>query len=325
MVVRVADPRLDVLVIGAGVSGLTTGVCLAEAGLSVLIRAKCPPGQTTSAAAGALWGLHLVESGDRALDWGRRTLAELTGLAGEAASGVRVVSGIQAATPAGAWPEWARVLDDFRPCRAGELPTGYQAGWRCTAPLVDMPVYLGYLLGRFTAAGGAIEAGVAGSLADAAGEAPAVVNCTGVGARDLVPDPQVTPVRGQVVVVRNPGLDEFFVADGGPPPELLYFFPHRGVVVLGGTLEYGSRELRPDPRTAERILDGCAALEPRLRGAEVVAHRVGLRPARPKVRVEAQRLPGGTLLCHNYGHGGAGVTLSWGCAREIAGLVVGEL
>ncbi len=320
-VVRVADRRLDVLVIGAGVSGLTTGVCLAEAGLRVLIRAQRPPDQTTSAAAGALWGLHLVESGDRALDWGRRTLAELTGLAADPASGVRLVSGVQAATPADAWPRWASVLDGLRPCRAGELPAGYLAGWRFTAPLVEMPVYLGYLLGRFTAAGGTIEAGVVGSLADAARAAPAVVNCTGVGARDLVPDPQVTPVRGQIVVVPNPGLAEFFVDDGGPPPDLLYFFPHRTVVVLGGTSERGSADLRPDPRTAARILDRCGAVEPRLRGAEVIAHRVGVRPARPKVRVEAQRLPGGTLLCHNYGHGGAGVTLSWGCAREVAGLI----
>ena len=48
---------MDVLVIGAGVSGLTTGICLAEAGLSVTIRTAAPPGQTTSVAAGALWGL----------------------------------------------------------------------------------------------------------------------------------------------------------------------------------------------------------------------------------------------------------------------------
>ena len=145
------------LVIGAGVSGLTTGICLAEAGLRVLIRADRPPLETTSAVAGALWGLHLVERSGRALDWGRRTLAELTGLAADAATGVRIVSGVQAARSTAARPEWAGLLDGFRPCRDGELPAGYPAGWRFAAPLVDMPVYLGYLLGRFRRAGGTPE------------------------------------------------------------------------------------------------------------------------------------------------------------------------
>jgi len=311
-----------VLVIGAGVSGLTTGICLAEAGLRVVIRADRPPGETTSAVAGALWGLHQVESGGRALGWARASLAELTRLAGQPGTGVRMASGVLAAGRAGTPPDWTAFLDGVRPCRDGELPGGYEAGWRFTAPVVDMPVYLGYLLGRFRGAGGTAQTGVAGSLAGAAREAPAVMNCTGIGARDLVPDPAVTPVRGQIVVVPNPGLDEFFVDDSGPPPELLYIFPHTGRVVLGGTSEPGSSALRPDPRTAARILDRCAAVEPKLRGAEVIAHRVGLRPVRPTVRVEAQRLPGGTLLCHNYGHGGAGITLSWGCARDAAGLII---
>jgi len=49
---------------------------------------------------------------------------------------------------------------------------------------------------------------------------------------------------------------------------------------------------------------------------------VGLRPYRPSVRLEAEALPGGGVLWHNYGHGGAGVTLSWGCAREITSAVL---
>jgi D-amino-acid oxidase len=320
-----ADGQHDVLVIGAGVSGLTTGICLAEAGLSVLIRAQWPPADTTSAVAGALWGMHLVERSERALGWGRDTLAELTALAASAAAsgtGVRVVNGVQVSLPGAAPPDWAGLLGTFRPCHAGELPAGYQDGWRFAAPVVDMPVYLDYLLDRFREAGGTTETGVAGSLADAGRGRLAVVNCSGAGARDLVPDPLVTPVRGQIVVVANPGLDEFFVDDSGPPADLLYFVPHARRVVLGGTSERGRSDLSPDPRTAARILGRCAAVEPRLRGAEVIAHRVGLRPARPTVRTEAQRLPGGPLLCHNYGHGGAGVTLSWGCAREVAALVL---
>jgi len=60
-------PGPDVLVVGAGVSGLTTAVCLAEAGRGVEIRADRLPPDTTSAVAGALWGPHLVETGERAV------------------------------------------------------------------------------------------------------------------------------------------------------------------------------------------------------------------------------------------------------------------
>jgi D-amino-acid oxidase len=57
----------------------------------------------------------------------------------------------------------------------------------------------------------------------------------------------------------------------------------------------------------------------------VLAHRVGLRPVRPQVRLETQAVPGGRHVVHNYGHGGAGVTLSWGCALAVAGAVNGLL
>jgi D-amino-acid oxidase len=73
----------DVLVIGAGVAGLTTAICVAEAGLRVEVRATLPPARTTSAVAGAIWGLHLVTVDDRVSRWGRETLARLTGLAGQ--------------------------------------------------------------------------------------------------------------------------------------------------------------------------------------------------------------------------------------------------
>jgi D-amino-acid oxidase len=151
----------------------------------------------------------------------------------------------------------------------------------------------------------------------------AVVNCTGVWAHHLVPDPSVVPFRGQVVVASNPGLSKFFIGlTGGGQPEAVYMFPHDGTVILGGTEDAGDWDLQPKPAVAERIMARCARVEPRLRSAEILSHRVGLRPFRPTVRLEAQAASAGMpLLVHNYGHGGAGVTLSWGCAREAAACV----
>ena len=87
--------------------------------------------------------------------------------------------------------------------------------------------------------------------------------------------------------------------------------------MLGGTAYEGATDMAPRPGVADRVMRDCAAVFPALRAARVVAERVGLRPVRPTVRLEAEALPDGRVLWHNYGHGGAGVTLSWGCAAEL--------
>jgi D-amino-acid oxidase len=149
-----------------------------------------------------------------------------------------------------------------------------------------------------------------------------IVNCAGIGARVLVPDREMMPVRGQVVVAANPGITEFFIGLGDESASLIYLFPHGGTIVLGGTEDRGNWSTEPDPAAAERILAGAAAIEPGLRGARVLAHRVGLRPVRPTVRLDAEDHAGGRRIVHNYGHGGAGVSLSWGCAADAAGLAM---
>jgi D-amino-acid oxidase len=77
--------------------------------------------------------------------------------------------------------------------------------------------------------------------------------------------------------------------------------------------------------TARRIVAACADVEPAIAAAAVLSHRVGLRPVRPSVRLEAESFADGQTIVHNYGHGGAGVTLSWGCAQDAANLVLAAL
>jgi D-amino-acid oxidase len=315
----------DVLVIGAGVSGLTTAICLAEAGRRVLVAAADPPARTTSAAAGAIWGPHLVGMDDRVDRWSLRTLDTLAELAADPATGVRVATGTAATRAKQGDPlDWVAALDGARPSAPAELPAGYADGWRLTVPIVSMTVYLEYLVARLTRAGGELRIADFGSLAESAAftGAPVIVNCTGIGASRFVKDNDLVPVRGQVIIARNPGLSEFFVGAGDAPHDFSYYFPHGDLLLLGGTEESGSWGLEPDPATAERILRGCAAVEPRLAGVEVIEHRVGLRPTRPSVRLEEERLDGRRVL-HNYGHGGAGVTLSWGCAEDVTAAVTG--
>jgi D-amino-acid oxidase len=124
--------------------------------------------------------------------------------------------------------------------------------------------------------------------------------------------------------VRNPGLESFLL-DEGNPEGVTYIVPRTEDCVLGGTAEEGEWDTEPDPEIAAGILRRCVALESRLAEAAVLEHRVGLRPGRPEVRLERDNLSNGVPCIHNYGHGGSGVTLSWGCAEEVTELVRGEL
>jgi D-amino-acid oxidase len=316
------DGKPDALVLGAGVCGLTSAIRLAEAGLRVTIQAAAPPGQTTSAAAGAIWGPHLCEQSERVDQWAAETLAILSAQASEPGTGVSVVRGIEAARSASEPTGWAVGLPGFRLCARSELPEGFVTGWQYRAPVATMPAYLDYLLDRFTKAGGQVRVAVAGSLAELAGAAPVLVNCTGAAAHHLVPDSAVRPVRGQALIVANPGLTDFFI---GPVPDdsrFAYMFPHGDTVLLGGTEQDGDWNTEADPQTARDILAACTAVEPRLAGAEIIEHRVGLRPFRPQIALAAEPFGSGGLIVHNYGHGGAGVTLAWGCARAVTELVL---
>ncbi|MDG4863525.1 FAD-dependent oxidoreductase [Streptomyces sp. T-3] len=311
----------DVVVVGGGVIGLTTAIVLAEQGSRVRVWSKEPSERTTSAVAGALcWPYH-IEPAELVDAWSVRSLREYEALAGDSeATGVRRVTGVQADTPLDFMPVWTDALPGAREARADELPKGFAQGLRATVPLIDMKAHLGYLKRRLSAAGGVVEARAVSGFDEAARVAPVVVNCTGLGARELVPDPSVQPVRGQLVIVENPGIEEWFAA-ANSPTEITYVLPHPFGVVLGGTSQPGSWDRTADPATARAIVERASLLHPGLARARVLEHRVGLRPVRPAVRIERELREGGGVLVHNYGHGGAGVTVAWGCAEAAAALV----
>lgn len=311
----------DVVVLGAGVIGLTTAITLAEQGRRVLVRTAEPPGATTSAAAGALWGPWQAKPHNRVLAWAGHTLDVLTALAGEPGTGVRMACGNDISTRHHQPADWFDLLLDVRPCAPDELPSGYTHGVHYTAPLVDMPVHLDYLARRLRAANGTIEINPVATLHEATVLAPIVVNCTGLGARTLVEDDTLRPIRGQHLVTTNPGITEFTEVDTGDSPDLIAIYPHSDHLVLGGTAESGVWDRQPSLETAEAILARCTALDARLFAVEIIGHRVGLRPARTEVRLEERPGPDGGRVFHNYGHGGAGVSLAWGCANYAATLI----
>jgi D-amino-acid oxidase len=209
---------MKIVVVGAGVSGLTCAVTLLEAGAEVVVWTAGAPSGTVSAVAGAMLGPVFGFGDERSLAWERRSDRVFRRLAGDPATGVRLVTGRLLAAPElgpGLPPQVADV-PGFRELLSGaRLPAGFTSGFAAELPFADMPRYLGWLTGRVQALGGRIEQRVVTGLSEAGGTADVVVNCSGLGARQLAGDDAVEPVWGQHVVVSAPFVDEFVMEGGG--------------------------------------------------------------------------------------------------------------
>ncbi|MDO9456709.1 FAD-dependent oxidoreductase [Nocardioides sp.] len=272
-----------VIVVGAGVVGLTCAVRLLEAGHRVDVVARDLPLETTSAVAAALVHPYRAGPADLVERWTAASEAAFAELvAGSGDHGVRLLSGTD--------------------LERGEI----------VAPVVDMSRYLPWLVARVEHLGGTLTRLNLPALPD---HGDLVVNCSGLGARLLGADRTVLPVAGQVVVVEQVGLERFWLdaRPGGPSPT--YVVPRESEIVVGGTDDDGEWSRTPSPEVAADILRRASALVPDLATARVLRHKVGLRPGRPTVRLERVG-----RVVHCYGHGGAGVTLSWGCADDVVAL-----
>ncbi|HEV7973276.1 FAD-dependent oxidoreductase [Amycolatopsis sp.] len=293
---------MHVTVVGGGVIGLSCALRLAHAGNTVTLVTADGVADTTSAVAGGLIYPPGTRPFARCAGWTGETLAEFQ-LIG--APGVRFLRGRLAMPISEPWPDWTRAVAGV--AREGD-------SFVFTTAVVDTPVYLEWLVEKVKAAGVRIEHRRVGDLLGL--RADLVVNAAGLGGGALAGDDSVVPYGGQVVHLADPGLREWAVKIDGDL--VTYVIPHGGHVVCGGTEERGRSGTEPDPEATREILRRCRELVPALEDAEVLLTKVGLRPHRPEVRLERV----GDVI-HCYGHGGAGITLSWGCADEVTELVSG--
>lgn len=297
-------------------SGLTCGITALESdrSASVTILSRDFPPFITSNVAAAVWYPYLVGPRDRVLEWGRITFERLTELADNPESGVIVRPFIELLVEPEDEPWWRSMVPSVRLVHEDACPSGFCGGFEIDAPIAHSTRYLEYLATRFRDLGGRFDRRVVSDLAEVAGDV--IVNCAGLGSRELARDEDVYPIRGDVVRVTRPmGLDRCVSAEHHPKG-ITYIIVRENDCILGGRSIRDCWELDRDPTVAQEILERCTDLEPLLAGAKILEHRAGLRPGRDSIRVQSEQLPDGRRVIHNYGHGGAGFTLSWGCAAE---------
>lgn len=309
--------RSRVLVLGAGVSGLSCAHELLRRDHAVTVWARETPLGTTSAVAAALWYPFEAGPAERVGGWAARSYGRFLALARQGIPGVVLEALVDLRSPAIQPPDWVRALEGFALLEAGERGA-FEQGWRARVPVIETPLYLTWLLEEVRGLGATLEVREVGSLAETGGF-DAVVNCTGLGARRLCGDEACFPIRGQIARVPRGSIDRALIfqdADG----TFGYVIPRSRDCVLGGTAEHGVDSLEVVASTTEAILARCRAQEPRLppRAGSAAA---GLRPGRHEVRLTRERLPDGRPLVHDYGHGGCGVTLSWACAEDVVELL----
>lgn len=322
----IGDSHMQIIVIGGGVSGLTTGLSLLREGHRISIWAESLPPHTTSNVAAAHWFPFLAEPIEKVNYWAIRTyetFKEIISSSEIGETGVFMEQTLHLEAKLHDNPGWAAGVNDFRRANAAEIPQHYNGGYVFNAPVMDMSIYLSYLQRQFLLAGGHLKQGRVDTLSEAFEQTNIVVNCCGLGARHLANDPSIYGTRGQVVRVRHNGFNRIISAEDGPHG-LTYVVPRINDIVLGGTAAEFDENVAINSADTASILQRCKDLVPELSGiqeSDIISVACGLRPVRPCVRVEMEHIAPDKFILHNYGHGGAGVTLSWGCAEEIVNLL----
>jgi len=308
-----------VTVVGSGVVGLSVAHEFALAGDEVTVVADADVAHSVSTVAAAVWFPYLTTGSPAVTHWLQRSLDRYRQIARTPAAGVDLRLGTVVERRVDPDRSWMSVVAGAALVPPRDLPAGALSAVRATVPVVTTGAYGQWLTARCRDVGVRFEFRSVASVDEFADSADLVVVAAGLRSGALLGDDDtVVPVRGQVVRLENPGLTEWWIDDDNPAG-LTYVVPRRDDIVCGGVAEFGATSLELDAATERGILERATALVPALAGLRVVSRAAGLRPARPTVRLE--HVPGRAVpVIACYGHGGSGVTLSWGCAEAVVEL-----
>jgi D-amino-acid oxidase len=360
----VTRPSGRILVVGAGVSGLTSALALARAGFEVEVIAEKFQSELVSVVAGALWewppavcGYHRDQTSlARSKAWAMESYEIFTDLARDPATGVFMRKSnfyfrrAQTARELHKMNELAPKVRGFvrdRDLAAAngiDPSNGVVDAYAHLAPMIDTDQYMSWLRRQVQDAGVVItQRRIEGRLSEqehvlrAEFGADAIVNCTGLGAMQTH-GAAMYPLRGALVRAINDGsrMPRITEAHCVPHPEgsteqdMVFIVPRgENMLVLGGLTEEDQWSLDIGLHNYQPVRDmyrRCLEFMPMLEQAQLDPDEPVRVGLRPvgKGNVCLEQEPG-TRIVHNYGHGGSGFSFSWGCAHEVTALVVHEL
>ncbi|PSN50886.1 D-aspartate oxidase [Blattella germanica] len=289
-------PRIAV--IGAGIVGMSTAVLVQEKipGIDITVISEKFSPHTTGDVAAGLWLPHCLEDTPESeiYRWSSKTyeyMLKLWQSVDAAEAGVCLVSKYDLSNEQERTevPEWTKIPLAYHTIdrtQAYKLSghDKYVGGTHMITFTLEPTRYLPYLTKKFKLYGGKVVQRKIERLDDLAGQFDVVINCTGIQAHHLVGDNLIAPVRGQVLRVKAPWIFTALIERSGGGNIVM---PNMEDVILGGTHQRGNWNTNPDPKDSEAILQECYRLIP------------------------------GLKVIHNYGHGGSGITISWGCAHDV--------
>jgi D-amino-acid oxidase len=262
----------DCAVLGCGVVGLSTARLLQLRGYNPVIYAREMPPLTTSNVAGGYWDPVTLFDAECVTPEFRRQLVEAAkfaiqryqSLAGDP-YGVRWLpvyslssnGPITPAPPESVYSEIEPLYPETQRLRPGQHPFGALYARKRDSMLIEPAIYLNALVRDFLIAGGRIVIREFHALEEIAALREGIIyNCTGLGARVLFGDQELTPVKGQLVFLLPQAEVEYMTVGPGD----IYMFPRRDGVLLGGTHDRDVWDTSVDPAVTERILRENAVL-----------------------------------------------------------------
>jgi D-amino-acid oxidase len=305
----------QIAIIGGGISGLSTAFTLLRAGYAVTVIAEDFSTHIVSFKAAAFWFPYHVRNDKRGVDWCQKSYHIFNALSANAATGISMVKLMKVAKADVVNDDsWLSFMPEnsYRVLAGNEIPKGYAFGHEAIVPLIETQIFLPWLLQQVQLLGATIIEQTITDITTLQNEFDMVVNCTGLGAATLCNDDSVIPVRGQIVLT-EPGIPNNIFLDN---QSSIYIVPRKDATIIGGTYEENIGEAITVTETLLELHQKAVAVLPTLQHQQIIGNWAGLRPYRKEVRLERV-----ANIIHNYGHGGSGYTLSFGCAENVLALL----
>jgi D-amino-acid oxidase len=308
-----------IAVIGAGISGMSTAYLLSKEGYDIELIAKEFSPNITSNKAAAFWFPYHIRNDERGIGWCRKSYEFYAEYANNKATGISFIKIVKAVAPGIIHDEnWMSFMPEnsLRTMNADELPNGYAEAYEAEVPLIETQIFLPWLQQQLVNNGVKIIQREITDLYTLQEQYDIVINCTALGARKLCDDENIIPIRGQVVLL-EPGYPDHIFLDNHLPS---YIVPRKDATIVGGTFEEHEYDAITINETLESVLQKAYSVDPKLKERKIIGNWAGLRPYREQIRLEREP---DTNIIHNYGHGGSGFTLAFGCADSVKELVAG--